>query len=94
MMKQNYIGDSKEFLEKTFKLVFLEVLGEASFGKVVKCFDKNTWQYYAYKIEKFNRSQLDQKLTELEILKELMDKYPNEISNIMGFDIENLDNLE
>ncbi len=53
----------------------------------------NTWQFYAYKIEKFDRSELDLKITELEILKELMDKYPNEISNIMGFNIQNLDDL-
>ena len=45
------------------------------------------------KIEKFDRSELDLKLMELEILKELMEKYPNEISNIMGFKIENLDDL-
>jgi hypothetical protein len=37
------VGDSNEFLEKTFNLVFLEVLGKGNFGKVVKCFDKNTW---------------------------------------------------
>jgi hypothetical protein len=80
-------------MEKTSNLVFLEVLGKGGSGQVVKCFDKNTWQFYAYKIEKFNRDNLDLKLTELKILKELMDKYPNEISNIMGFKIENLDDL-
>ena len=43
MIKQKFSGDSESFLDKEFDLVFLEVLGEGSFGKVVKCFDKKKW---------------------------------------------------
>ena len=37
-------------IDKNFKLKELEILGEGVSGKVIKCFDKKRWKFYAMKI--------------------------------------------
>ena len=50
MAKNNYEGDFMNMIDKNFKLTELEILGEGTFGKVVKCFDEKAWRSYAMKI--------------------------------------------
>ena len=47
---KKYKGDFKKMIDNNFELKELEVLGEGSFGKVIKCFDKKSWRFYAMKI--------------------------------------------
>ena len=42
-------------IDNNFELKELEVLGEGGFGKVIKCFDKKSWRFYAMKIQVINR---------------------------------------
>ena len=37
-------------IDMNFELKELEILGKGISGRVIKCFDKKTWKFYAMKI--------------------------------------------
>ena len=45
-------------IDKNFDLKELEMIGYGSFGRVIKCFDKKTWKFYAMRIEMIVRDDL------------------------------------
>ena len=43
-------GDFKNMIDKNFKLIELEFIGRGCRGKVINCFDKKRWKFYAMKL--------------------------------------------
>ena len=43
-------------IDMNFDLKELQIIGKGSFGRVIKCFDKKSWKFYALKIQKIDRN--------------------------------------
>ena len=52
---KKFTGDFKKMIDINFELKELEIIGKGAFGRVIKCFDKKSWKFYAMKIQVIDR---------------------------------------
>ena len=54
-------------IDVNFELKELEILGEGTSGRVIKCFDEKSWKFYAMKIQVINKGQLSELMNEVSV---------------------------
>ena len=54
-------------IDINFQLKELQMLGEGTFGRVIKCFDKKSWKFYAMKIQMINKNDLTELMKEVSV---------------------------
>ena len=64
-----------KMIDMNFELKELEKIGKGTFGRVIKCFDKKSWKFYAMKIE---RIEIDR--NKLALIMKKIDRLMDEIS--------------
>ena len=64
---KNYKGDLMQMINMNFELKELEMIGKGGFGRVIKCFDKKSWKFYAMKILIIDRNNLAKIMDEVSV---------------------------
>ena len=54
-------------IDTNFELKELAILGEGGFGRVLKCFDKKSWRFYALKIQVREKKYLAELINEVSV---------------------------
>ena len=52
-------------IDMNFELKELDIIGEGGFGRVIKCFDKRSWKFYAMKIQVIDKDYLSELMDEV-----------------------------